>query len=128
MPHAVTFFQEVLRELRNARGLGLREFAALVEMDPSNYARFESLNRPAVPTDENLSRIAEGLGLAADSEDRQVLFDTAALARGQIPTDLRENSDAMRQMPQVLQLLRNNQLVLAQPRGASRRGRRSQTG
>lgn len=79
-------FDRFLREKRLEKNLGLREFARLIGMQPSNYCSIEAGSLPAPPEDK-LRRIAATLGLSI--EDQRLLFDLAARSKDDIPVDLK---------------------------------------
>ena len=81
-------FGPFLKELRLRANLGLRRFAELVDIKPSNLSDNEN-GRRHPPSDPNqLREIAEVLGLAEDSDERGRLFD-AARRQGDLPADIR---------------------------------------
>ena len=65
-------FDQFLREKRLEKKLGLREFARLIDMQPSNYCSIESGSFPA-PDERKLRIIAKVLGLT--TEEQRLLFD-----------------------------------------------------
>ena len=79
-------FDRFLREKRLGKKLGLREFARLIGMQPSNYCSIEAGSLPAPPEDK-LRRIATTLGLSI--EDQRILFDLAGKSKDDIPIDLK---------------------------------------
>jgi transcriptional regulator with XRE-family HTH domain len=80
-------FQDFLREKRLQRNLGLREFAKLIGLQPSNYCSIESGSLPA-PSEDKLQLIARILELTTD--ERRMLFDLAAKTKDDIPADIKE--------------------------------------
>jgi transcriptional regulator with XRE-family HTH domain len=80
-------FQDFLREKRLQKNLGLREFAKLVGLQPSNYCSIESSSLPA-PSEDKLQLIARILELTTD--ERRMLFDLAAKTKDDIPVDIKE--------------------------------------
>lgn len=80
-------FQDFLREKRLQKNLGLREFAKLIGLQPSNYCSIESGSLPA-PSEEKLPLIARILELT--TAERRSLFDLAAKTKDDIPADIKE--------------------------------------
>ncbi len=77
-------FGQMLKKLRlEEAGIGLRAFAAMIEMQPSNLSNIER-NRIAPPASRRaVDRICDALGLA-DSDPRRVqLFGTRWTSRRQ---------------------------------------------
>lgn len=80
-------FDKFLREKRIQIKISLREFAKLIEMQPSNYCSIESGSHPA-PSKEKLALIVKNLKL--DHTEGRILYDLAAQTRDEIPADLQE--------------------------------------
>jgi len=80
-------FEDFLREKRLQKNLGLREFAKLIGLQPSNYCSIESGSFPA-PSENKLQLIAKILELS--TVERRILFDLAAKTRDDIPVDIKE--------------------------------------
>lgn len=78
-------FDAFLRSKRLEKQIGLREFAKLIDMQPSNYCSIESGSQPA-PIPQKLENIAKVLQLTA--EEKRNLYDLAANTRDEIPADL----------------------------------------
>ena len=80
-------FESFLKEKRLKKNLGLREFAKLIGIQPSNYCSIESGSLPAPPEDK-LKLIAKVLKL--NQAEQRLFFDLAAKSRDDIPLDLKE--------------------------------------
>lgn len=87
-------FSDFVRRKRLERNYGLREFARIVKMQPSNYCNLESGSLP--PPAEKLELIAAKLEITKGSSDYRKLMDLASQVRDEIPSDIqdliRENS------------------------------------
>lgn len=99
-------FGETLRRLRLQAGYGLRRFAELIEIEPSNLSAIEH-GRRAAP-EKKLREIADALGLAEDSAEWRDLFDSAA-RDGELPADVRHVANR-RLVPALLRTIDNRQL------------------
>ncbi len=99
-----TTFGQMLKKLRlDEAGIGLRAFAAMIEMQPSNLSNIER-DRIAPPaSSQRLDCICDALGLADSDSRRAQLFDLAANAANRIPADV---ADAVRKQPGVPVLVR----------------------
>lgn len=107
-----TTFGALLKKLRLKAGYGLRRFAELIEIAPSNLSATEN-DRRAPPTDEDkLREYAAALGLTEDSEDWAAFFD-AARRSGELPADVRKVADR-KLIPALLRTVDNCQLSDAQ--------------
>jgi transcriptional regulator with XRE-family HTH domain len=101
-------FGPFLRELRLRANLGLRRFADLIGIKPSNLSDIENGRRHPPADPEKLREIAEALGLAGDSEEWRRLFD-AGRRHGDLPADIRHMADR-RLVPALLRTIDNLQL------------------
>lgn len=101
-------FGPFLRDLRLKANLGLRRFAELIDIKPSNLSDIENGRRHPPADPEKLREIAETLGLAEDSDEWPRLFD-AARRRGDLPPDIRHMADR-RLVPALLRTIDNLQL------------------
>jgi transcriptional regulator with XRE-family HTH domain len=101
-------FGPLLRDLRLTANLGLRRFAELIGIKPSNLSDMENGRRHPPSDPEKLREIAETLGLAEDSAEWRCLFD-AARRRGDLPADIRHMADRSL-VPALLRTIDNLQL------------------
>jgi transcriptional regulator with XRE-family HTH domain len=101
-------FGKFLKSLRLDLGVGLRRFAEMVDLEPSNLSAIEHGRRPA-PTDiEKLKEIADALGLVEGTENWGTFFD-AAKRSGELPADIRHMSNR-HLVPTLLRTIDNRQL------------------
>ena len=99
-------FGNYLLKLRIRAKLSLRDVCNQVDYDPSNWSKIER-NRLAPPSDdETLQKWAGVLGLRPETKEYRDFFDRAHLAKGLIPTDILNNTNAMEKMPALLRRLR----------------------
>ena len=80
-------FEQFIKTKRLQKKIGLRAFAKIIAMQPSNYCSIEAGSLPA-PSGEKLKLISKALSLN-DNETRQ-LYDLAAKSKDDIPLDLKE--------------------------------------
>jgi len=99
-------FGEKVKDHRIAAGMTLRSFCREADIDPSNWSKIER-GVLAPPDDMDvLKNITALLGL--DSSERAELADLAALARGQIPADLRDE-EILAKMPAFFRAIRGQE-------------------
>ncbi|MEW6009570.1 MAG: helix-turn-helix transcriptional regulator [Candidatus Omnitrophota bacterium] len=106
-------FGEYLRKLRLERRIGLRSFAKVLGIQPSNLCNIEigQLNAPRSP--ELLHRITKALKLKSDSQEYQKLFDLAAKP-GELPADVKEyfcEKNIMEELPVMARTIKNKKLT-----------------
>ncbi len=97
-------FGQMLKKLRlDEAAMGLRAFAAMIEMQPSNLSNIERDRIPAPASRQKIDCICDAIGLANSDPRRERLFDLAANPTNRIPADV---ADAVRQQPGVPVLIR----------------------
>jgi transcriptional regulator with XRE-family HTH domain len=99
-------FGEFAKDRRIAASQTLRSFCRDAAIDPSNWSKIERGVLP--PPDEAgfLTRVSDVLRLT--SEERVTLVDLAAIARGQIPEDLRDE-EILNKMPAFFRAIRGQE-------------------
>ena len=105
-------FGAYLRSLRLKAGYGLRKFAARVGYQPSNLSNLErgKLRPPRDP--ERLEELADALGLAEGSAERDKFFDLAREARdAPLPADLEGYARKRKAVAVLLRAARDKQLT-----------------
>lgn len=99
-------FSSLVKKWRLKSGIGLRRFAELVEMFPSNWAAIEAGRRP-LPS-ERARDVADALGLVEDSPEWDEFFD-AAKEPGDFPADVGHLAKR-RLIPALLRTIDNRNL------------------
>ena len=100
---------ELLKTLRLKAGFGLRGFAELVEMKPSNLSAIEH-GRRGLPNDsDKLREIADALCLVEGSDEWREFFD-AARSPGTLPADIVHLADR-KLVPALLRTIDNRNLT-----------------
>ena len=105
---ATPSFGEVLKRFRLRAGFGLRRFADLVGIKPSNLSAMEHGERKPPADPERLRALAEALGLVEGSADWSTFFDAAA-QQGELPADIRHMANR-RLVPALLRTIDDRQL------------------
>lgn len=99
-------FGDFAKDRRIAAGLTLRSFCRDAAMDPSNWSKIERGVLPPPDDPAFLERIADLLGLKP--AERTELADLAAIARGQIPADLKDE-EILNKMPAFFRAIRGQE-------------------
>lgn len=99
---------KLLKDLRLQAGFGLRRFAELIGMQPSNLSAIEHGHRPFPEDPDKVRRIADALGLVEGSAKWDEFFD-AARSEGQFPADVADMADR-ELVPLLLRTVKNRDL------------------
>ncbi len=102
-----TNFGELVKDLRIAKELTLREFCAQAGVDPSNWSKVERGLNPPPGDGKTLKGMADLLGLAR--EVRQNFFDQAALARSELPPDIASDECVLAALPAFFRAVRGGE-------------------
>ena len=99
-------FGDYAKDKRIAAGLTLRSFCRDAAIDPSNWSKIE---RGILPPPDEADFLARGAGaLALENGEKAEWADLAAIARGQIPADLKEE-DLLAKMPAFFRAIRGQE-------------------
>lgn len=101
-------FGEMLKRLRMAKEITLREFCMNNNFDPGNYSRIERGLFPPPQKREITEKYAVALGVTEGSDDWIQLFDLAAASRGELPKDLVEDPELLKKLPVLFRTLRGS--------------------
>jgi len=100
-------FGEFIKERRLSKGLGLREFCKIIEVDASNWSKVER-GVLAPPQDkEKLRKIASALDIGFKSALWRELKDKASIAAGIIPQDILSDAKVLNTLPMFFRTLRS---------------------
>lgn len=101
-------FGDKLKELRIQKRLTLRDCAAALQVDPSNWSKLERSITPAPKDIEILESWAEFFELTG--EEKASFFDLAALSRKQLPGDIADDARVMQALPAFFRAVRGKEL------------------
>ena len=101
-------FGTLLCSLRESRNIGVRQFARMIDVKPSNYCNLENGFLKA-PKPSIVHRIIETLGL--NSDEATMLFDAVAESRDEVPVDIREFIKENPLVPCMLRSMRKKKLT-----------------
>ena len=99
-------FGDMLKKLRTAKRVTLRDFCLKNGLDPGNYSRIERGLFPPPQKTELIEKYAIALEINPGSEQWIELFDLAAASRGEIPADLLEDRELLKKLPILFRTLR----------------------
>lgn len=107
----VPTFGQMLKEIRiEEADVGLRAFARMIDMKPSNLSNIERGKIPPPANSDTINRICDALGLAVNDDRRAQLFDLAAEAKGRIPADVADAIKTSPGVPVLVRTIANRQL------------------
>jgi transcriptional regulator with XRE-family HTH domain len=109
-----TAFGKMMKKLRLAKGLTLREFCEKHRFDPGNYSRLERGLFQPPQKEELLEKYASALGLTRGSDEWLEFFDLAAASRGEIPKDILSDEEVVGKLPVLFRTLRGGQVEAGQ--------------
>lgn len=102
-------FHELFKKKRMEIGT-VREFAKRTGLDVAYVSRLE--NGVTLPPKDSgkLAKLAVSLGVTHDSEEWQEFMDLAAMAKNELPEDLRDDERVASVLPAFYRTLRNEKL------------------
>ena len=95
-----------IKKLRLNKDLTLREFCKKNGHDASNWSKIERGKNLPPSDDSVLEQWAKQLGVEKFSTEWYTLIDLAAVARGEIPNDLKEDKNIIAKLPLFYRTLR----------------------
>jgi len=101
-------FASLVKDLRIAKRLTLRQFCQQLGLDPSNWSKVERAVNPPPGDARLLESLAQFFGLSGEA--KQAFFDAASLARREIPADLSENELLIKTLPAFFRAARGHEL------------------
>jgi transcriptional regulator with XRE-family HTH domain len=101
--HRTSSVGPLLKRLRIAKQISLRDLAERLELDPGNYSRVER-GVFAPPPRAKLDEILQLLEV--DEPNREGILDTADIERGSLPTDLQQDEVLVRELPVLFRAVR----------------------
>lgn len=110
-------FGGYLCKLRLEAVIGLRNFAKLISMQPSNYSNIERGKAAPPASKETIDEICDTLGLGDDSAERSKLFDLAVKDRNRAPADVEKTIKEFPGIPVLVRTIANKQLTEKQLSG-----------
>lgn len=96
-----------VRRLREERRVGLRQFCASLNIDPSRWSKIERGVLQPPHEDKILKAIAKLLSIKLNTDEWIQLKDLAVLGRGELPKDILEDEELVGCLPLVFRTLRN---------------------
>ena len=103
-------FGNFFKQKRIERGLTLREFCRVNEMDPGNISKIERGLLSPPQTREILIRYAAALGIKEGTDDWLLFCDLAVTSAGKIPPDIVSNEEFMNALPVLFRTVRKEKL------------------
>jgi transcriptional regulator with XRE-family HTH domain len=100
----MTKFGDFIKDLRIIKGLTLREFCRILDLDPSNWSKIERNIMPPPKSKQVLQEIARILKLKEGSEEWNTLFDLALISH--IPPELIDDQSVVDKLPVFFRTIR----------------------
>ncbi len=100
-------FGEFIKARRLSRGLGLREFCKMIEVDASNWSKIERGVLAPPQDEERLKKIAAVLSIEFESASWKEMKDKASIDAGIIPEDILSDKKALNSLPMFFRTLRS---------------------
>jgi transcriptional regulator with XRE-family HTH domain len=104
----VFMYGEFIKEIRLNKGMSLREFCKLTEIDASNWSKIERGLLAPPQDEEKLKRIAKVLGIKSGSETWKEMKDLANIDAGIIPEDIRSDQEVLKALPMFFRTIRSD--------------------
>ncbi|MDO8786347.1 MAG: helix-turn-helix domain-containing protein [Syntrophales bacterium] len=101
-------FSEFVKERRINKGISLREFCKLIEVDASNWSKIERGLLAPPQDEEKLKRIGQLLDIEVGSQTWKEMKDIANIDAGIIPKDIRSDERALKLLPMFFRTLRSD--------------------
>ncbi len=101
-------YGEFIKEIRLNKGMSLREFCKLTEIDASNWSKIERGLLAPPQDEEKLKRIAKVLGIKSGSETWKEMKDLANIDAGIIPEDIRSDQEVLKALPMFFRTIRSD--------------------
>ena len=108
-------FGALLKDIRIAKGLTLRQCCELLGVDPSNWSKLERGITPAPKDPAILETWADSLELTGEA--RQRFLDMAALSRRELPADIASDEKVMAALPAFFRAARGHELTARELQG-----------
>ncbi|MBA7530026.1 hypothetical protein ES705_22229 [subsurface metagenome] len=110
--HKKIVFGQLLKKLRIEKAnIGLRRFADLVDLQPSNLSNIEQGKIPPPANKKTIDCICDTLGLSKEDPQKAELFDLASDANaGRIPADVADAVKKQAGVPVLVRTVANRQL------------------
>ena len=111
---AAKMFGEFFKNLRQARGLTLREYCRTFDKDPAYISRMERGKIAPPINHQELEKLALSLGLQEDSEEWTEFFTLAAISAGRIPQEIMSDEEVLQHLPLLLRTITGKKLDKSQ--------------
>jgi transcriptional regulator with XRE-family HTH domain len=105
-----TLFGEYFKAKRIELGLTLRDFCKKYGLDPGNVSKLERGLLPPPTSRKRLESYASFLALKNGSDDWIEFFDRAAACRGELPKDLLEDAEVIKNLPIIFRTIRGKKV------------------
>lgn len=101
-------YGEFIKDRRIRKGVSLREFCKLIDVDASNWSKIERGVLTPPQDDEKLESIAKVLGIESGSEEWKEMMDKAYIDAGNIPSDILSDKKVADSLPIFFRTIRSD--------------------
>ena len=101
-------YGEFIKQRRIDKGITLREFCKLIEVDASNWSKIERGILAPPQGEAKLKKIATILSIKEGSEFWEEMKDMANIDAGIIPEDIRSDERVLKSLPMFFRTIRSD--------------------
>ncbi len=103
-------FGDFFKQKRLEQNMSLRKFCLAHRFDPGNISKMERGLLVPPGSKELLDKYADALSLKEGSDDWREFFDRASACRGEIPVEILENEEVVKNLPLFFRTLKGQKV------------------
>lgn len=122
---STVLFGPLMKSLRSAKRITLREFCKRANADPGNISKIERGIWPPPQDRDILERYAKALEVMEGTDEWYSFFDSAAADRGIVPHDIMSDAEVVKMLPVFFRTMRGQKPTEEELRSLVEKIRRS---